>query len=256
MQKKHREWHDQWRLLQDEDFFLFDEWIAPRTLKDFLNKEVLECGCGGGQHTLYLANQVKSIVAVNLNTLSLAKSRLQSFRNITFLEDDIGKMEMKKLFDIVFSIGVIHHTDNPQETFFNIKRFLKKGGLLIIWVYSKEGNWLVENFVEPVRKAFLRKLSREVLLALSRFITFLMYIPIYSLYLLPLSFLPFYQYFKNFRKLSFYRNTLNVFDKLNAPQTIFLSRETITAWFNSKEFTNITIRHHQGVSWSASGYII
>ena len=79
-----------------------------------------------------------------------------------------------------------------------------------------------------------------------------MYMPIYTIYLLPLKFLPFYEYFQNFRKLTFYRNTLNVFDKLNAPQVDFISRERIAKWFNANDFTDIHISSYKGVSWSGS----
>jgi SAM-dependent methyltransferase len=50
-QAKQAEWHDQWSRFEDAERFLFDEWIAPRTIDDFAGKTVLECGCGGGQHT-------------------------------------------------------------------------------------------------------------------------------------------------------------------------------------------------------------
>ena len=48
MQKKHKEWHSQWSMLKDDEFFLFKDWIYPNVLEDFKDKEVLECGCGGG----------------------------------------------------------------------------------------------------------------------------------------------------------------------------------------------------------------
>jgi len=82
---------------------------------------------------------------------------------------------------------------------------------------------------------------------------FLMQIPIYSLYMLPLKFLPYYDYFKNFRQLSFSRNTLNVFDKLNAPQVEFITKERVKKWLNEMEFTRIHISSYNGVSWRGSG---
>jgi len=74
-----------------------------------------------------------------------------------------------------------------------------------------------------------------------------------SIYLLPLRFLPYYEYFENFRKMSFYRNNLNVFDKLNAPQVEFISSERIQKWFNNKEFEDVHISSYKGVSWRVTG---
>ena len=253
MQKKQSEWHEQWKMLQDDELFLFKDWIEPLKLEDFKGKESLECGCGGGQHTAFVAEYAQHHTAVDLNTTDLARERNKSKNNISYAEADIAKMDLKKQFDIVFSIGVVHHTDDPDATFENMYRHTKTGGRTVVWVYSKEGNWMVDKLVEPVRKKFLVRMSRKSLLGLSKLTTAIMYLPIYSVYLLPLKFLPFYEYFQNFRKLSFYRNTLNVFDKLNAPQVDFISRERIGRWFSPDKFTDIHISPYKGVSWRGSG---
>jgi SAM-dependent methyltransferase len=252
-QKKQKEWHEQWSMLKDDEEFLFKDWIYPVTMEDFRGKTVLECGCGGGQHTAFVAPYAAHHTAVDLNTTDIARERNVNNKNIDFVEADIAKMDLGKTFDFVFSIGVVHHTDDPDATFENMKKHTKAGGKTIVWVYSKEGNWMVEKMVEPVRKAFLVKMSRGSLLTLSKITTVFLYLPVYSLYLLPLKFLPFYEYFDNFRKLSFYRNTLNVFDKLNAPQVQFISRERIGKWFNENDFRDIHISPYKGVSWRGSG---
>jgi SAM-dependent methyltransferase len=252
-QKKQNEWHEQWTMLQDDELFLFKDWILPVTLDDFKGKEVLECGCGGGQHTSYVAPYARQLTAVDLNTTDIAREKNKSFDNITFVEADIAKMDLGKKFDFVFSIGVVHHTDDPDLTFRNMMNHTKPGGKTIVWVYSKEGNAMVEYGVEPLRKLFLRHLSRKALLGLSKFITFLLYPFVYTIYLLPLKFLPYYEYFDNFRKLTFYRNTLNVFDKLNAPQVDFISQERIRNWFPASEYEQVSITPYKGVSWRGSG---
>lgn len=252
-QKKQDEWRTQWEMLEDNELFLFKDWIYPHTLEDFRGKDVLECGCGGGQHTAFIAPFARSVTAVDLNAAEVARERNKGNANVSFIEADIAEMDLGRKFDIVFSIGVIHHTDDPDRTVANLARHVKPGGKLILWVYSREGNFLVERAVEPVRKAFLTKMPRGGLLALSRAVTLLMYPPIYTLYLLPLRGLPFYEYFANFRRLSFYRNTLNVFDKLNAPQVQFISMQRAAAWLPAGVFSEIHISPYKGVSWRVSG---
>lgn len=252
-QLKQDEWHKQWSVLHDNELFLFKDWIYPNTLEDFSGKTVLEAGCGGGQHTSFVAPYAGEVVAVDLNTADIARERNKGFSNVSFVEADIAEMNLGRKFDIVFSIGVIHHTDDPERTVENLARHVKPGGKLIVWVYSMEGNFLVTNLVEPVRKALLRSAKREHLLTLSKAITFLLYIPVYSIYLLPFRWLPYYEYFGNFRKLSFIRNSLNVFDKLNAPQVQFISRERVSKWFDGNKFDNVGISPYKAVSWRASG---
>jgi SAM-dependent methyltransferase len=254
-QEKQSEWHEQWSLLEDNELFLFQDWIQPFRLEDFRGKKVLEFGCGGGQHTAFVAPYAAEILAVDLNTSDLARKRVAGLPNVRIREGDIGNLALPERFDAVFSVGVLHHTDDPDRSFANLMRHAAPGGTVIVWVYSKEGNALVEYGVEPFRKLFLRRLARRHVLTLSRLICALMYVPIYTLYRLPLRWLPFFEYFQNFRRLSFYRNTLNVFDKLNAPQVQFISRERIERWFDPKLFAEVTIRPYKGVSWTGVGVL-
>lgn len=251
MQNKHSEWNEQWNIFQDNELFLFKDWIAPYTLEDFRDKDILECGCGGGQHTQFMSSYAKTITAVDLNTVDIAREKNKDRTNIEFIETDIATMKLDRTFDIVISIGVLHHTDNPEKTVENLKKHLKEDGILILWVYSEEGNWMVRYIVEPARKIFLKNMKRNSLRKLAKFITALMYLPIYTVYLLPLKFMPYYEYFQNFRKLSFERNVLNVFDKLNAPQTDFISRQRAEAFV--KDMKNRSILSYKGVSYSISG---
>ena len=253
MQEKHPEWQWQWEEFKDDNLWLFTEWISPNTLEDFRGKDILDCGCGQGQHLSFIAPYCRNALGVDLNTSEIAKRNLQRFPHITLKEADVAAMNLQKQFDIVYSIGVLHHTDNPDQSFRNIAKHCKPGGRVIVWVYSKEGNFLNRTFVEGVKKIFLRKLPRALLLLLAHILTLLLYIPIYTIYLLPLHFLPFYEYFGNFRRLSYRRNLLNVFDKLNAPQTHFITREQMEGWFNAQDFKDTSISPYKGVSWRGSG---
>lgn len=254
-QNKQIEWYEQWEMLRDNEISLFKNWIYPLKLEDLYGKDVLETGCGGGHHTSFMAPYAKKITAVDLNTISIAKDRNQSSSNIEFIEADIGTMNLGKQFDIVFSIGVVHHTDDPNKTVTNLIRHVKPGGRLVLWVYSKEGNFLVEYGVEPIRRFFLRWFPRKWIYRLSQAITAAMILPIYTIYYLPLNFLPYYNYFKNFRKLTFSRNVTNVFDKLNAPQVQFITKKRASDWISPQLFENIHLSSYCGVSWRVSGNI-
>ncbi|MDO8802810.1 MAG: class I SAM-dependent methyltransferase [Elusimicrobiota bacterium] len=251
-------WSFQWDAFKkdeaffDDDLFLFKQWIYPNTLEDFTGKTVLDCGYGRGQHLRMVAPYAKKAVGIDLNTADVAREYLKDER-IELLQGDLAQVTLPEKFDIVYCIGVLQHTDDPAKSFMNLKRQLKKGGRLMIWVYSREGNALNYYILEPLNELVFKRLGRRLLLAISLITTVLLYLPIYTVYLLPLRFLPFYEYFANFRKLTFEKNYQNVFDKLNAPQTHFITKAAVESWFDPAEFENIHISPYLGVSWRASG---
>jgi len=245
-------WAYQWGTFEDDNRMLFDAWISPATLEDFRDKTVLDAGCGGGHHLRFVAPYASEVVGVDLNCADIAEDKSREFSNITTMAGDIATMDLGRKFDVVYCIGVLHHTESPRASFKNLARHVRPGGRLIVWVYAHEGNALNRWLVEPFKRMIYGNWPRSVLLGLARLLTALLYLPVYSIYLLPFRFLPYYDYFRNFRRLDFKRNVLNVFDKLNAPRTAFIRREEVEEWF-ADGFTNTHISPFLGVSWRGSG---
>jgi 2-polyprenyl-3-methyl-5-hydroxy-6-metoxy-1,4-benzoquinol methylase len=246
-------WNEQWEAYEDTGMFLFKDWIWPNTLETFKGKTVLDAGCGGGDHILKIAPYAKRITGVDLFTIPTARKRVGHLSNVTLVEADLLDMDLHEQFDVVFAIGVVQHTDDPDLAVANLVKHTKPGGRLILWDYSSEGNFIAEKIIEPLRKSLLSHASIKTLKVISEIATVIMYVPIYTIYLLPLRFLPYYQYFANFRKLSYTRNVLNMVDKLNAPQTQFITWKRACSWFPDEQFKDIFIDQYAGVSWRTSG---
>ena len=246
------EWQFQWEHYYDDSEHLFWQWIYPNTVETFRGKTVIDAGCGGGQHLNLVAPYAAAVTGLDLNTAAIARRHTAQRSNVTVLTGDIAVIALTPM-DVVYCIGVIQHTLDPDRTFQNLKRLVKPGGRLILWCYSREGNWPNRLVLEPFKKLFLLRLPKPVLNAVALVLTLCLYPVVYTVYLLPLRWLTYHQYFKNWRQLSFRRNQLNVFDKLNAPLTHFIPRAQVAGWFNSADFTNVHLDHYQGVSWRASG---
>jgi len=255
-QRKQHEWAWQWSQVADieeDNIAWLREWLSPYPPESFHGETVLEAGCGSGLHTRYLASHCKRLVAVDLNAAETARRNTADASNVEIREDDIATMDSAEPFDTVFSLGVVHHTDDPDRTVANLKRLLRPGGRLLIRVYAHEGNLLMRSIVEPLRSRLLAGWSRDRLLATARYGTVGMWLAMHTVYRLPLSFLPYYRYLRDSRSLSFTSNVLNVFDKLNAPQTQFIPREQVERWFDRGQFDDVQIDLHHGTTWRASG---
>lgn len=127
IQAKQGEWVRQWALFkvkQEDMVTLFTEWIHPNTLDDFRDKRVLDAGCGHGQHSRFMAQYAREVVGVDLNTTEIAREETKILPNVQIQEGDIARIDFLQPFDIVCCIGVIHHTNNPDATFANLKRLM------------------------------------------------------------------------------------------------------------------------------------
>jgi 2-polyprenyl-3-methyl-5-hydroxy-6-metoxy-1,4-benzoquinol methylase len=248
MQSRQQEWLFQWERFRDDCRFLFLDWIWPNDLESLRGLDVLEAGCGQGQHTRILSEVAATVTAVDLNTAPLlVPSSLPE--NVRVVEADIAQIDLGRVYDVVMSIGVVHHTDDPDATVANLRRHVRNGGRLILWVYSREGNALVRWLVEPARKTLLRLLPRSALVQLARVVALFVALAAHTLYRLRLPWLPYYAYMENWRRLTFPRNVLNVFDKLNAPQTQFITRKRALAWSQGPCFEVEHLSSYLGVSW-------
>ncbi len=70
-------------------------------------------------------------------------------------------------FHIAFSIGVIHHLEDPGKAIAEMVESLKPGGRLLVWLYGYENNeWLVRYF-NPARRFLFSKMPLPLVYGLS-----------------------------------------------------------------------------------------
>ena len=107
------------------------------------NDRVLECACGTGMITKYVAPRCKELIATDFSTgmLKQAKKNCKDFQNVKLRKANIMELKCKdEAFDKVIAGNVIHLLDEPYEALAELYRVCKKGGQIIIPTYINNEN--------------------------------------------------------------------------------------------------------------------
>lgn len=115
---------------------------AART-PDAAAPQILIAGCGTGRHALLTAGQFQTaeIIAFDISRRSLAyamrKTREAGVDRIRYLHGDILQAHaLGRQFDIVESVGVLHHLRDPLTGWRVLRGLVRPGGLMCIGLYS------------------------------------------------------------------------------------------------------------------------
>jgi len=114
---------------------------------DVRGKLVLDAGVGAGRYADVVSRWGADVVGVDLSYAVMAAHQNFSDRpNVWIAQADIGNLPFRPAsFDVIFSIGVLHHTPNTRTYFEKLVSLLRPGGTIAIWVYPKEGDYIVRN---------------------------------------------------------------------------------------------------------------
>ena len=106
------------------------------------DKKCLEVGCGQGFVSIHVSDWAEEVIGIDIssNSVSVANEgkRKLNKKNVNFLTGDAENLEFDNdLFDIVYSVGVLHHTPDTQKGIDEIYRVLKPEGTAMIMLYRK-----------------------------------------------------------------------------------------------------------------------
>ncbi len=118
---------------------------APFTpLPDDSAPQVLVAGCGTGMHAIIAAQRYAGprVLAIDLSLSSLSyavrKTREMGITNIEFAQADILRLgEIGRTFDIIESVGVLHHLHDPFAGWRVLLSLLRPGGFMTLGFYSE-----------------------------------------------------------------------------------------------------------------------
>jgi tetratricopeptide (TPR) repeat protein/2-polyprenyl-3-methyl-5-hydroxy-6-metoxy-1,4-benzoquinol methylase len=119
--------------------------FAPfRPLHDDSRPEMLIAGCGTGSQSVFTAQRFRGVrvlaVDLSLNSISYAKRKTPELgiTNIEYAQADILKLgDMTRTFDIIASVGVLHHLADPFLGWRTLLSILRPGGFMHLGFYSE-----------------------------------------------------------------------------------------------------------------------
>lgn len=123
---------------------------------NYAGQQVLDVGCGNGYILSHFARGGASVSGVDLTAQGIRLSR-QRFA-LANLQGKFAQSNAERLpfqdasFDLVTSMGVLHHTPRPDNGIDEIYRVLKPGGRFLIMMYHR--NSLLYRLKFPLLRAF------------------------------------------------------------------------------------------------------
>lgn len=104
------------------------------------NAKILDLGCGPGYFSLELARAGFEVVgidvsqgAINSANETLLNSKKKKSLKLSYLCTSIEKLNYKAHFDGVLSSGFLHHIKDLKKASSQIRKFLKKNGVLLLY---------------------------------------------------------------------------------------------------------------------------
>lgn len=230
--------------IYEEQFY---EWITPIKKEDLINKLILDAGCGIGRNSYYcLKNGAKEVhlFDVEESTVEIAKDNLKDFNNISIFKDSIYDQEsvVKSSYDLVMSIGVIHHLAYPEMAISKLFEKVKNGGDLLIWVYGYEGNESLIKLLNLLR-IFTTKLSYNTVAFLGKMFAFALYL-ILKIY--PTK----SQYWSRAKKMKKYVLEQIIIDQLIPKIANYYTESELLTLYKHLDYKDIQINNTNGNSWS------
>jgi arsenite methyltransferase len=133
-------------------------WLADNAI-------LVDVGCGAARSSIELfADRLKRVRFIGTDISASIDVAADSFRAADlkgdFIQCDLNALPFRdESCDVVFSEGVLHHTDSTQKAFARVARLIRPGGRLMFYVYRRKGP--IREFTDDHIREKLQHLSPE-----------------------------------------------------------------------------------------------
>ena len=135
--------------------------IGEELWNQLTEKQVLECGCGAGRFTEILLGRGACVTSVDLSeAVDANQDNFPQGDHHRISQADVEHLPFHaQQFDLVFCLGVIQHTPNPEKTIASLYDQVRPGGTLVIDHYTYKLSWYTKT--APLFRHWLRRVSSE-----------------------------------------------------------------------------------------------
>ena len=193
---------------------------------------------------------MKALPAASLSTSTSDRSPpraaiLRLYQTIEVRNQSVYDIEEENLFDIAFSIGVIHHLADPQAAVNRMARAVRPNGHVLIWVYGRENMGWLTRYFDPVRRHLLSRLPLGLVFHLSLYVSAALWVTLR----LGLSRLAYYRFL---REITFRHLRAIVFDQMIPRIAHYWGKDFVEALMRDAGLNDVHLVHVNEMSWSAS----
>ena len=256
------EWQ-RFRTLRPEWLRNFLAYMAPHGPEHFRGKLVLDAGSGMGRHAYYAAKFGAHVMAIDIGAaIDVAYENTREAGDVLAVQADLEDAPLRRgAFDLVYSIGVLHHLPDPGRGLRSLVRLARPGGEVRIYVYSD----LRENWVKRALLP-LADLARVVTVRLPHrllyFVSFPIALVLTVVFVLPARILLRFRLTRRlaaamplagYAEYPFGVCFNDQFDRLGTPIERRYGRDQVRAWLEEAGLVDVDVLHQYG--WIGHGRV-
>ncbi len=232
-EQKDKLWHE--NLSELTQRFLLE---AAEPAAYFTGKIILDAGCGHGIMTTKIGEMSNYAVGIELSkAVEQAYVRNQN-QNACYLQGDLQYLPFEKdVFNVLYSSGVLHHTNNTKQSLQLTETVLKKNGKICLWLYHPQSS-KIHNLLMLVRKITSRLPVKFAFVFLAVFI-------------FPFTFL--LKKIKNKRPVNYREEMIDLLDAFTPEFRFEIKHETAMQWLTELNYHQIQITTTDQFGFSVAG---